>query len=133
MTKELVWGVLAVAVVGALIWHHKHDERVVVAPVSTVAEHSPFAETGNAPQPTNGFNFTIPRPLPRPAAADKARAVTKKPVYHKVRADGLQGAVIDCKQVPLVAKQFTTEQVLTAAKKYGLSPEQLDQLRVCLN
>jgi hypothetical protein len=55
--------------------------------------------------------------------------LVKKPT-HSRRVP--KGGKIKCELVPQIAHQFSKDQVLAAAKEYGLSPAQISALRVCL-
>ena len=60
--------------------------------------------------------------------------LVKKPsTYHRVLKGGKLDGKVNCKKVPPVARQFSKDQVLAAAKEYGLSPAQISALRVCLH
>ena len=85
---------------------------VVVAPAPQVLK-PPVAKSDTSPTP--------PAPAPKPK------------VYRKVLKGGKLGAKVDCTWVPSVAHQFSKDQVLAAAKEYGLSPAQISALRVCLH
>lgn len=61
--------------------------------------------------------------------------VTAKPgrTYRKVLKGGKLDGRIGCRHVPKIANEFDRAQILAGAAQYGLSPEQLSALRVCLN
>ena len=59
--------------------------------------------------------------------------VEKSKPHRKVLKGGRIDGKVNCKSVPEVAHQFSKDQVLAAAKEYGLAPAQISALRVCLN
>ena len=69
-----------------------------------------------------------------PCHTVKAEGTPKHPVYRKVlrRRKALDGPVT-CKQVPQVAREYPPDKVIAFAKGYGLTPQQLGELRLCLN
>ncbi len=58
-----------------------------------------------------------------------------KPVrtYRKVLTNGKIDGRIGCRYVPKIVNEFDRAQILAGAAQYGLSPQQLSALRVCLN
>jgi hypothetical protein len=111
MTKpsvNVIGGVIAVIALGAVLYFGAHAPPTV----STVA---PISE---------------PQVLKPPVVPP----LVKKPTaYRRVHKGGKIDGAIKCKSVPQVAHQFSKDQVLAAAKEYGLSPAQISALRVCLN
>ena len=107
MTKlsfNAIGGVISIVALGAVLYFGAHTPPAV----STLA-------------PTPGPQVLKP-PLLKPQV--------KKPTPKRQL---LKGKKIDCGVVPKVAHQFSKDQVLAAAKEYGLSPAQISALRVCLN
>ena len=95
--------------------------RQVVCPTQPTASTVVVAPAPQVLKPPVAKSDTSPAPAPKPK------------VYRKVLKGGKLGAKVDCTWVPSVAHQFSKDQVLAAAKEYGLSPAQISALRVCLN
>jgi hypothetical protein len=112
MTKlsvNAIGGAIAIVALGAVIYFGAHAPPTV----STVA---PVSEPQVLKPPV------VPPPL-----------VEKPSTYRKVLKGGKIDGKVKCKSVPPVVHQFSKDQVLAAAKEYGLSPAQISALRVCLN
>lgn len=111
MTKlsvNAIGGAIAVVALGAVLYFGAHAPPTV----STVA-------------PVSEPQVLKPPVLP---------PLVEKPThYRRVLKGGKVDGKINCKAVPAVAHQFSKDQVLAAAKEYGLSPAQISALRVCLN
>jgi hypothetical protein len=137
MSTNFVGGALVVAALGGLLYLHgcKREESKPVkapTPITNPAPVKPVAPVVPVPAPAPKVEAN-PCTVAHPCHPVKPVGNPKKPVYHKVLKGGKLDGPIDCKRVPEVAKTFTPEQVMKAAKQYGLTPEQLAQLRVCLN
>lgn len=78
---------------------------------------------------------SIPTPVVAPVhrQAPERRPIRRKPVYHRVLKGGKIDGRVSCAHVPQIAYEYSKDQVINAAKQYGLSPAQLSALRVCLN
>ena len=75
-------------------------------------------------------------PVVQPPVVEKSvipPLVEKSKPHRKVLKGGKVDGKVNCKSVPEVAHQFSKDQVIAAAKEYGLSPAQISALRVCLN
>ena len=84
--------------------------------------------------PAKAVEVLKPKPLVAGCTVAKPCPVVKPArTYRKVLTNGKLDGRIGCRYVPKIANKFDQEQILTAAKQYGLSPEQLSALRVCLN
>lgn len=119
MNINMFGAALGVAALATIVIYHGHREHeaaaiapppAAVSPISAAVEKAPSVE--------------------RPREIVPA---VRKPVYHRVLKGGKIDGPVNCKSVPPLAKVYSPEQVLAAAKQYGLTPEQLGQLRVCLN
>ena len=91
----------------------------------------------SAPPPTVALAPPQPAPVLKPPVAPAPPVVAppspQPRKYRRVLKGGKLGAAIDCKQVPPIAYEYSKEQVLAYAREYGLSPEAISALRVCLN
>ena len=111
MTKlsvNAIGGAIAVIALGALFYFGAQTPPTV----STLA---PVSEPQVLKPPV------VPPPL-----------VRKPTTYRQVRKGRKIDGMVKCKSVPPVAHQYSKDQVLAAAKEYGLSPAQISALRVCL-
>ncbi len=126
LTVNKVGGFLAVAALAAvLVFGARQMVPESAGPVSTVAPTAPTQVL--KPKPlvsahTSGCTVSKPCPVVKPTR-----------VYRKVLTNGKLDGRIGCRYVPKIANEFDRKQVLAAAEQYGLSPEQLSALRVCLN
>jgi hypothetical protein len=111
-------GVIAVVALGAMFYFG--------------AEKPPTVSTVVAPAQEQ----VLKPPVVKPPVVEKSvipPLVEKSRPHRRVLKGGKVDGKIDCKEVPEVAHHFTKDQVLAAAKEYGLSPAQISALRVCLN
>ena len=126
MNINVIGGTIGVAALVALFALHgcKRDEAPTPpAPQVTVTKPAPAKL---APASKNLCTVDHPSHTVQPTGD------VKKPVYRKVLKGGQLGGPVTCDRVPAVAKQFPPDQVIAAAKQYGMTPTQLSQLRVCL-
>ena len=88
--------------------------------------------------PAKAAEVLKPKPL---VAGHLAGCTVAKPcpvvkparTYRKVLTNGKLDGRIGCRYVPKIANEFDRAQILAGAAQYGLSPQQLSALRVCLN
>lgn len=111
------------------------NKGIMAAVVAVAAIIAIFVFHGRrAPPVASAAPISMPVPATAaPAAPQKARAKLTRPVYHRVLKGGKIGGPMACGSVPLVAHQYPKEQVIAFASKLGMTPAQLDKLRVCLN
>ena len=122
LTVNKVGGILAALVLVAVIAFGASRSAV---PVSTEA-------------PAKAAEVLKPKPL---VAGHLAGCTVAKPcpvvkparTYRKVLTNGKLDGRIGCRYVPKIANEFDRAQILAGAAQYGLSPQQLSALRVCLN
>jgi hypothetical protein len=116
----------ALALVGILYLHGcKSEAPVVPTP--------PHADAKPTPKTAPLDHWAVPAPAPAPVVVAPVHTKAGKKVYHRVLKGGKLDGPVQCKDVPLLAKQAPKDKVLAAAKEYGLTPKQLADLRVCLN
>ena len=132
-TMNVIGGTLGVIALGSIFFLHGCDKKPVesmpVAKIETPV--NPYEPAVPIPTPPNQMpaQCTVEHPCHTVIQSGPA----KKPVYNRVLKGGRIGAPINCKTVPLAAKVASPDDVMKAAKEYGLTPAQLAQLRVCLN
>jgi hypothetical protein len=83
--------------------------------------------------PQEGESLGGDCPQAQPAKEAAKPAAPHKPIYRRVLKSGHLDGEIDCKSVPLAIRQLSHEQILAAARSYGLSMAQIEKFRVCLN
>ena len=119
---NLIGGVLAAVALGAVLYFGAHAPPTV----STVA---PVSEPQVLKPPVVEKPLVVEK---SPVVPPVVSPLVKKPTtYRRVRKGGKIDGKVKCKSVPPVAHQFSKDQVLDAAKEYGLSPAQISALRVC--
>ena len=125
LTVNGIGGALAALALVAVIVFGASRSAFLAGPVSAQAP----VQSAEVPKPKPlmaghlaGCTVAKPCPVVKPART-----------YRKVLTNGKLDGRIGCRYVPKIANKFDQEQILTAAKQYGLSPEQLSALRVCLN
>lgn len=128
-TMNVLGGTLGVLALGSIFFLHGCDKKPAApAPVAKVE-----APAVVAPAPVPGPVVLSPCTAEHPCHTVIQSGPPNKPVYNRVLKGGRIGAPINCKTVPLAAKVASKDDVIAAAKEYGLTPAQLAQLRVCLN
>ena len=84
--------------------------------------------------PAKAAEVLKPKPLVAGCTVAKPCPVVKPArTYRKVLTNGKLDGRIGCRYVPKIANEFDRAQILAGAAQYGLSPQQLSALRVCLN
>lgn len=129
LTVNQVGAFLTVAALAAVIVFGAQREAVKSAPVAGPAQ----TQTPAAPAKTNSATPLMAGHLAGCTEAKPCPVVKPVRTYRKVLRNGKLDGRANCKFVPKIADQFDRQQVLAAAERYGLSPEQLSALRVCLN
>ena len=125
LTVNKVGGVLAAFALVAVIAFGASRSANLAGSVSTEA-------------PAKAAEVLKPKPL---VAGHLAGCTVAKPcpvvkparTYRKVLTNGKLDGRIGCQYVPKIANKFDRAQILAGAAQYGLSPQQLSALRVCLN
>ena len=125
LTVNKVGGILAALVLVAVIAFGASRSANLAGPVS-------------AQEPEKATEVLKPKPL---VAGHLAGCTVAKPcpvvkparTYRKVLTNGKLDGRIGCRYVPKIANEFDRAQILAGAAQYGLSPQQLSALRVCLN
>ena len=125
LTVNKVGGVLAALALVAVIVFGASRSAILAGSVSAQAPAKPAEVVKPAPHMAGHLaGCTVAKPCP-----------VVKPVrtYRKVlKSGGLDGR-IGCRYVPKIVNEFDRAQILAGVAQYGLSPQQLSALRVCLN
>ena len=125
LTVNKVGGILAALVLVAVIAFGASRSANLAGSVSAQAPAKPAEVVKPAPHMAGHLaGCTVAKPCP-----------VVKPVrtYRKVLTNGKIDGRIGCRYVPKIVNEFDRAQILAGAAQYGLSPQQLSALRVCLN
>ena len=125
LTVNGIGGALAALALVAVIVFGASRSAFLAGPVSAQAP----VQSAEVPKPKPlmaghlaGCTVAKPCPVVKPART-----------YRKVLTNGKLDGRIGCRYVPKIANEFDHAQILAGAAQYGLSPQQLSALRVCLN
>lgn len=129
LTVNIVGGALAIGALATIVFFGAGAACSVSTPVPPAVPVKPLAPHVSAGKKHHHElrHCTVEHPCHTVVPTDKPG------VYRKVLKGGRLDGKVDCSQVPAVAREFSPDQVIAAAKQYGLSPAQLSALRVCLN
>jgi hypothetical protein len=120
----VLWALILAFGAGAYYgWTHMPAEKVVTPPAQTMPVQPPVI----APPPS---------PNPRYRAVTKPKT-TKKPAHKRAYSPAYKqvphGPLVDCNQVPQVARTLPWNQVQSAALQRGMSAAQIAELKTCMS
>lgn len=127
-----IGAVFAAVALAVIVFANYRIPKLAPAPVAARVEKSAPVSSHIAVVSPPRSHIAVVSP-PRSHIASPPHIVLKRPpTYHKVLKGGKLDGPVDCSRVPAVAKQFTYEQIQSAAAAYGVPPGVLAKYRVCL-